>query len=216
MLEFMKQHWIMFVIGGAIFIGAIAMVIYGVITKGGWKDYGLMERHGNKLKWPISMFPITVHFSNDLSLIWVEVYRKVIVNFNRSADRELFDLGSQVPSDFDVGSFPPSGMVYLRTSVYATDQDVCDTTNDGGAVTQHKYDKETGDILSAVVTLPDPYISSYTHAILTHELGHVLGLDHDEHKSSIMYPVMHGRPQTLSDSDKRLLKKIYGKKAKVS
>lgn len=48
---------------------------------------------------------------------------------------------------------------------------------------------------------------------LQHELGHCLGLGHDNYESSIMYPAVHpvssGFPPRLSDSDRTLLDQTY-------
>jgi len=51
------------------------------------------------------------------------------------------------------------------------------------------------------------------HAVLKHELGHCLGLDHDDFSSSIMYDMQSewesGMPPTFTDSDRDLLRDLY-------
>jgi predicted Zn-dependent protease len=50
------------------------------------------------------------------------------------------------------------------------------------------------------------------HQVLQHEFGHCLGLAHDDFTQSIMYPVQkeyEGFPPTFTDSDRKLLRKLY-------
>lgn len=50
------------------------------------------------------------------------------------------------------------------------------------------------------------------HQVLIHEFGHCLGLAHDDFTLSIMYPTQaeyDGIPPTFTDSDRKLLRKLY-------
>lgn len=56
--------------------------------------------------------------------------------------------------------------------------------------------------------------SEILHLVLQHEIGHCLGLAHDDYESSIMYPEQRSTPDgqfppRISDSDKTLLRGLY-------
>ncbi len=77
----------------------------------------------------------------------------------------------------------------------------------------------TGDILSAAVYVNVEYIEKLKeHSNLdsddivwgmAHELGHCLGLDHDDFTSSVMYKRITKRDPEVTDKDKNLLLKFY-------
>jgi predicted Zn-dependent protease len=46
-----------------------------------------------------------------------------------------------------------------------------------------------------------------------HELGHVLGLDHDESSWSVMFGKVRGTPFELSKKDRKLLRSAYARRA---
>jgi len=70
-----------------------------------------------------------------------------------------------------------------------------------------------GAINSAAIYLCDGWHGSTRAQLLRafgHELGHVLGLAHDNYESSIMFPVAVARQFRVSEKDKMFLLVIYG------
>lgn len=54
----------------------------------------------------------------------------------------------------------------------------------------------------AVISLPGiPMDEETLRRVILHELGHALGLDHDESPDSVMYPYAHPGPYRITDDD---------------
>ncbi len=77
----------------------------------------------------------------------------------------------------------------------------------------HLYYENTGDIISAEVTLPEnPQEPGDKRKIALHEIAHSVGLAHDENDPhSIMFPYFTELNQAFTDADKALLKLAYGR-----
>lgn len=72
-----------------------------------------------------------------------------------------------------------------------------------------------GRIAKATIYLPKNFDEMPSHIrfrTLAHELGHVLGLDHDDFPESVMYPRADAREEPIvTEKDKQLLRIMYGK-----
>lgn len=206
MWEFISGHPWTFVAGGLILIAAIAGVVYGVLTRGGWEDRGFMVTDDGKhpLKWLRTSFPITCIVHPQVPLMWRATYTAAAKRINQAVGAELFDpLAQDAPPGYRLDGPVPPGFLFLCSAEPAGE-----LQPDHGT-TRLKWGKADGRIFSAVVTVPTDTIQRA--AVMLHELGHVLGLDHDEIWTSIMYPRLSARaaPGELSEEDIKRLKGAY-------
>lgn len=78
----------------------------------------------------------------------------------------------------------------------------------GGGTTSHRFAPDGLHVVSAIVRLYNLGPIDYLRAALAHELGHALGLDHDDYPGSLMR-VGSGAEDLLSTHDRRLLRRLY-------
>lgn len=194
-----KQYPVTFSIAGAMTLLAVVGVIVAIVTKGRWTDRGLIKnkKDGETIQWENRFFPLAVSFDRSCSQELIDLYRSCQSLYNSYVGRTLFDYGQ--PWVINSGFNDPPGNVLLKQTA-----DVA-----GGKTSLTLADD---NILSATISINPRYANN--KQVLLHELGHTLGLDHDEHISSIMYPKIQYRPQELSENDRLLLKRTYGKNRK--
>lgn len=84
------------------------------------------------------------------------------------------------------------------------------------AVTQVAYHETTGQIFEADIIVNDNFTfttsalsSNYIGDVLTHELGHFLGLGHSEVSTSSMFFELGGGQSTVSSDDQLAIKNLY-------
>jgi len=194
-------------IGGTlVLITAITGVIYGVATQAG--DVGFMVLDGHVLKW--KTLPVLCSYDDSFPDEHMAHYDKARTEINQRARRVLISMC--IPWQID-DKMPDhiGGSVTLH--VQETNKDATfesPFTAHAGGVTKHKYDKRTGEILSALVLIDPKLTNKQTEATWLHELCHVLGLDHDRTRDSIMFPTLQDRPTKLSDKDVKALVDAYG------
>jgi hypothetical protein len=169
---------------------ALVSVIIAIVIKGGWKDRGFMERDGCQLH--MVNLPWTIYTEPNVPETYIIILEIVV--------KKLLSNGIGVFGDvIHSATLPPNIKVLVS---------IDDGIRAGN--TKHQYDKRTGEILTAFVSLAPNLSSTLAERIISHEIGHVMGLDHDEHVSSIMYPIVQDRPQDFTDKDIGLLRRKYG------
>lgn len=209
MIDFIKSAPWTFATAGMILLLAIVGVIVGVVLKGRWKDNGWMMRDGKPLKWDMSSLPIAILLHPDLGDLASRLVSNLIRHFERIArNRQLFLLHSGANTGLNWDQMPPTGFLAIIPQSVARESKSSPTTLYGHC--EHRYEKATGKILSARITLPSGMKAPELSRILQHELCHALGLGHDEQAQSIMHPKIQDRAQVITEHDKQLLRDQYG------
>lgn len=191
-------------IGITAFVIAVVGVIVAIVKKGFWKDHGMMksEKTGKPLRWETGRLPIGVMYAVDVDLRWLTLWRQAVAYFQMAVSRRTLFMRLVEGPHVNADAWLPVGYLLIR-------QDVAQRN----PTTEHRYDLETGIIGKARLTLPpwDDVHSALRMPALMHEVGHILGLAHDEHPESIMYYQLplDRVPGKLSSADKALLNKWY-------
>lgn len=203
MINFFKSMWsknwegkVTLISGAAILLIIVPSLIWAIIVRPG--DLSFLEREGHQLQWKRGT-NISCFYHQAVPQDYVAATLKAIFSIEAKTGLDLFGpcIAWQLPT---VPKYAPddSFMLMLR--------DEEGTAH--GAQTEHRYDKRTGRIISAWVRY-DSGLDNLIYKVALHELGHVLGLDHDRERSSIMYPTGIDRPNALSPRDVKSLQKAY-------
>jgi len=224
------------VVGVALFMVALALVIYGVVTH---KEAGLLEvcwspvgeaqytnpqdsdrrvtggscERPEKLVWPAEQIPLTVAATTDYNAVLA-----VGSAPRRALDEAIRDVNRQV------------GFFLLRASSDAVSASVLaqlgtamGPSRGGGGETvlgwaRHYLDVDGvgAPVRCEMFVLPTAASLRERYLVSHHELLHCVGLAHDDFESSAMYPlteddVWNGlrRSTRISDHDVRLLRSRY-------
>ncbi len=175
------------------------------------EDLGSMKvsEHGADLRWNLSKFPIRVVTSPDLPALAVERLDAMTAELNRKIGTVVFsraevaDPAEQVRVEV-ADMRPRVGTVYVLQAQYWNGHERTADT-----VTYYEID---GEITAARVRLPDDPGeepgANFSDHLLRHELGHVLGLDHDGQGASVMSPEVE-EGQRFTARDLALLRRLY-------
>lgn len=164
-----------------------------------YTDFGFIETQLSKkpVRWDRADIPFVI-FVDKSAQSWVpEIY--VAINYwNSMLAAPLFSFGGivEIDSDYRGGN----GVITVRNVA---------NTELKHPHTSLYFEQETGKIHAAPMFLPDDCPSVYKFRVAVHELGHVMGLDHDQSPKSIMYPYITFGPFEVTDSDVTLLKEWY-------
>lgn len=192
MFEFFAENWVMTAIGATILLLAIAGVVYGVLTGGGWIDRGLMLRDGVRLRWPPHRIPLIVRVED------------VPDEVRGAVEGAISEIVSAVGREI-MRSYDPSPILSLAV---APDVSVFVGGVDAGGTADLTILENR--IVAVEITISNTLELALLPRAVLHELLHALGLDHDESRSSVMHPELSTRPSRLTFSDVALLRRIYG------
>jgi len=203
-IDIIKSHPWTFAVSMLISLVAIAGVIYGVITKGRWKDYGLMVRNGYKLHINPAELPILVFMHSNVPN-WIAVlFNQVREELNNKVGFVMMGKADVIlVQGLDLDKLPKGHLGVVMGE------------DEKHGQTYHRYDKRTGEILSTKITLPplEPLGNrDLLMKVIMHEVGHVFGLAHDERRDSIMHPSIQHRAQAFTEGDINLLRETYNKR----
>lgn len=192
---FMKAAPWTFAVGGLILAGAIAGVIYGVLKQ---YDRGFMVKDGKTLHWSKKDVPIVFAYTIPFYMV---ILQKVIAEINVFCGKEI--INPTLVSLSDGNSFQMNTTINVLVDL--------DTTlpKHVGGQTKLNWDKRTGELLAAYINLPEQMVNTSPYVIIAHEVGHSLGLDHDDKSESMMHEKVSGRKQNFTKADKKRLRKRY-------
>jgi len=212
MWQFLKRSPVTSAIVGTVLLIALTAILYAIITRAG--DDGFKRIDGKMLHWDRRDLPLVCFYPDGTPETLIEFYGVAAHTINDAVGETLLRPCSPwMLANKPMPKVPTQGLVYLQQGVgeVETESTTFEDENDPetGGRTLLYYDIRTGLLRSAIVQIGSN-LQGKDAAVFLHELGHVLGLEHDRTKDSIMYENVSGRPGGLTQKDAKLLKGAYG------
>ena len=148
-------------------------------------DRGFLVRGGRELKWRRDALPVPVYFHPDTPEAMVNAVHRATSRFNDAIGTLLF--------------FSPAAAVAEMLPYFEDDELrkgfsqrnnlvlVAPGFGDPKGHTYLQWDTRTGELRTALVHIPINVAGHVLAEMMEHEIGHVLGLDHDGSADSIMF-----------------------------
>jgi predicted Zn-dependent protease len=213
------KTWIMFVIFGVVLVAAAALIIYGVDTHTEpdlmsvcWQPdgYACYDEcscgETETLVWPQGM---------PLSVVALDHAGNVLSRMPGPVLTAIADINAQLGATFLVPVRTRDNADIELTFRAAYDIDTAARRLDGvPGYCEHR--RQDGRLRSFVAVRPGGD-TRYEYRVAVHELGHALGLAHDDYGASIMFHTVYDDREdarmsftAFSEWDKRVLRQQYG------
>ena len=176
---------------------AILLVVGGIALSKSLEEPGLIPSKidGRGIRWEKSRFPLQIVVDPTVSDWYMDVMYAAYL-WNIKTGLPLFAIPVLKSTE---GLDDIYGLILVREASVAS----FPHTNLGYTF--------LGNIIDAPIYLPPGVPDSITARVAVHELGHVLGLDHDpSNQTSVMYPTALTSEFGITDHDITVLREIYG------
>jgi hypothetical protein len=192
-MDWLVHYWtssllnkIVFIFGTLTFIAAVIGIVYAIYLERrppSDDDY-MKDDNGKLLYWDLERLPLNIQFSNKVDSRILKLLKECVNEINSKTNKQLLN---------------PEILIYEEAGTERVDIFFDEFTEELSEALTKKCGSEvhggsrplshfkTGEIGYMTVVIKEDMDDSETKLTLYHELGHVLCLDHDRRKSSMMY-----------------------------
>lgn len=173
-------------------------------------DRGWMTRGGKSLMWERASFPLLFVLTPE-AWAWRDYLQTAADGLNSAVGRRVFMTVAEAARETLFAFAAPSLRPRLHAIVLGRLEPTFTGDGECLATADIEYDARTGWLHSVMLLLPplESVASELRDVVALHELGHALGLDHDQHPDSVMWPQAR-EGQRLFQADIDRLRKAYG------
>jgi len=201
-IDFAKRAKMYLILFSVLLLVIVGSVIYGLVTQ---YDRGFLIDGGRAYYYDKLDFPLQFAYTKDVPLNYLSMFVTVIDQLN---DRLGFKLikNTMIVWDKNLDGIDSTINVLIEMKELSEL-----STNCGGTTIIHSNTKNDGKILSVHIKMRSGLTGNNLETAIRHEIGHVLCLDHDDKKSSVMYEYTEGRLKYFTSKDIERLRKRYRK-----
>ena len=165
--------------------------------------------------WEKNVLPIKVYYDDTVEERRLDSIIAAIDNWNSSTGRHMFD------SQLRYSNKPVANAITIGTRFYPSPSGPTERQELGYAfLIFKKIENPNGEIIRRIkrcsVYIWRELQSEYWTAVVTHELGHCLGIKHSKSKSSIMYPSISSTSAVIDEHNLNRIREIYDQRISQS
>jgi hypothetical protein len=203
-IEFVKRAKMYFVVLGIVVITIIGFIVYGLLTQ---YDRGFLTKDGYELFYDKTDLPVQFSYTKDVPIEYLNAVTNVVNQLNNNLG---FKLIRTTLIAWDNENSDIEGTINALIDIYKNNESnpYC------GGTTIVKSDTKRGNegkILAVHIKLKNNLRGKELETAVRHEIGHALGLDHDDKSTSVMNNYIEGKLKYFTDRDINRLKELYKK-----